>query len=82
MLVHPEMEPLDHLTDPKDPEYRKRETEIDVKRVLLKLGHEVEVVTVHDELRPIRKMIEHWQPHIAFNLLETLPETVRWIFMW
>lgn len=70
MLVHPEMEPLDHLTDPKDPEYRKRETEIDVKRTLLKLGHEVEVVTVHDELKPIRNAIKHWQPDIAFNLLE------------
>lgn len=70
MLVHPEMEPLDHLTDPKDPEYLKRETEIDVKRALLKLGHEVQVVSVHDELRPIRKTIEAWQPHIAFNLLE------------
>jgi len=70
MLVHPEMEPLEHLTDPRDPDYLKRETEIDVKRALLKLGHEVRVVTVHDELRPIRKTIEQWQPHIAFNLLE------------
>lgn len=70
MLVHPEMEPLAHLTDPTDPDYLKRETEIDVKRALLKLGHEVQVVTVHDELRPIRKTIEQWQPHIAFNLLE------------
>ena len=70
MLVHPEMEPLDHLTDPKATEYIKRETEIDVKRALLKLGHDVRVVTVHDELRPIRKTINDWQPHIAFNLLE------------
>ncbi len=70
LLVHPEMEPLDHLTDPKDPAYLKCATEIDVKRALLKLGHEVRVVKVHDELRPIRKTIEQWQPHIAFNLLE------------
>ena len=70
MLVHPEMEPLEHLCDPQDPEYLKRETEIDVKRALLKLGHEVRVVKVHDELGPIRTTIEEWQPHIAFNLLE------------
>ncbi len=70
MLVHPEMEPLDHLTDPHDPAYLKCETEIDVKRALLKLGHEVQVVTVHDELRPIRKTIQQWHPHITFNLLE------------
>ena len=70
MLVHPEMEPLDHLTDPKSREYLKRETEIDVKRALLALGHEVKVVCVHDELTPIRRTIARWRPHIAFNLLE------------
>ncbi len=70
MLTHPEMEPLEHLTDPGDPEYLKRETEIDVKRALIKLGHDVRVVTVHDELRPIRKTINEYKPHIAFNLLE------------
>ena len=70
MLVHPEMEPLPHLTDPTDPEYRKRETEIDVRRALLQLGHEVRVVKVHDELAPLRDAIEEYQPHIAFNLLE------------
>lgn len=70
MLAHPEMEPRDDLTDPADPEYLKRETEIDVKRALLKLGHDVRVITVHDELRPIRKCITEWKPHIAFNLLE------------
>lgn len=70
MLVHPEMEPLDHLTDRQDPQYRQRETEIDVKRALLRLGHEIRVVTVHDELQPMRKAIEEWRPHIAFNLLE------------
>lgn len=70
MLVHPEMEPLEHLTDPKAVEYLKRETEIDVKRALLSLGHEVRVVCVHDELIPIRKAITEWKPHIAFNLLE------------
>ncbi|MDH5653735.1 MAG: ATP-grasp domain-containing protein [Gammaproteobacteria bacterium] len=70
MLVHPEMEPLDHLSNPKDPEYLKRETEIDVKRALVKLGHEVNVVTVHDDLQPLRDAIEQWRPQIAFNLLE------------
>ncbi|MDH5407384.1 MAG: ATP-grasp domain-containing protein [Gammaproteobacteria bacterium] len=70
MLVHPEMEPLEHLTDPKDPEYLKRETEIDVRRALLKLGHELEVVCVDDEINPIRDVISKWKPDIAFNLLE------------
>ncbi len=70
MLVHPDLEPLDHLTDPSDPEYVERQTEIEVKRALLALGHEVEVVKVYDELRPLRETIRLWRPHIAFNLME------------
>lgn len=70
MLVHPDMEPLDHLTDPSDPEYVKRQTEIEVKRALLELGHEVEVVKVYDNLQPLRDTIRLWRPHIAFNLME------------
>jgi len=54
MLIHPDVDPLDHLTDPTDPEYLKRQTEIEVKRALLALGHEVEVVKVYDDLRPLR----------------------------
>jgi D-alanine-D-alanine ligase len=70
MLVHPDLEPLDHLTDPSDPEYVERQTEIEVKRALLTLGHAVEVVKVHDDIRPLRETIRLWRPHIAFNLME------------
>ena len=70
MLIHPDMDPLDHLTDPADPEYVKRQTEIEVKRALLELEHEVEVVKIYDDLRPLRDTIRLWRPHIAFNLME------------
>lgn len=48
----------------------KFRTEYDVKHALLKLGHEVRVVGVYDDLAPIRTTIEQWEPDIAFNLLE------------
>jgi D-alanine-D-alanine ligase len=43
--------------------------ELDVKRTLGELGHEVELLGVGDELRPIRERIAEWQPHIVFNIL-------------
>lgn len=70
MLVHYTLVPPDNLTDPKDPRAAKLQTEFDVKNALIGLGHEVNVVGVYDDLAPIRKAIEEWQPHIVFNLLE------------
>ncbi len=35
--------------------------------VLRRMGHEVEVLGVHDELAPIRMAIERGDPHIVFN---------------
>jgi D-alanine-D-alanine ligase len=45
-------------------------TEFHVVEALRGLGHEVRKVGVYDELPAIRKVIEEWQPHLAFNLLE------------
>ena len=70
MLVHYSLVPPDDLKDPADPRMEKFRTEHDIKHALLKLGHEVKVVGVYDDLTPIRKTIEEWKPHIAFNLLE------------
>ncbi|MFL6712945.1 MAG: ATP-grasp domain-containing protein, partial [Sulfurifustis sp.] len=53
-----------------DPRMEKYRTEYDVKSALLALGHDVQVVGVYDDLSPIRKTVEEWKPHIAFNLLE------------
>ena len=70
MLVHYTLVPPDDLTTPDDPRMRTFQTEYEVKNALLELGHEVKVVGVYDDLAPIRRTIEEWQPHIAFNLLE------------
>jgi D-alanine-D-alanine ligase len=70
MLVHYSLVPPDDLKDPSDPRMEKFRTEHDVKQALLKLGHDVQIVGVYDDLTPIRKTIEEWKPHVAFNLLE------------
>lgn len=70
LLVHWSLVPPDDLRDWEDPRMEKFQTEHDVKTTLLKLGHEVEVVGVYDDIAPIRKTIEQWKPHIAFNLIE------------
>jgi D-alanine-D-alanine ligase len=45
-------------------------TEYDVSANLRLLGHEVECLGVGEDLGIVRKTIDDWQPHIAFNLLE------------
>ncbi len=70
MLVHYSLVPPDDLHSKDDPRMEKFRTEYDVKHALLKLGHEVCVVGVYDDLAPIRTTIEQWEPDIAFNLLE------------
>jgi len=69
MLVHYTLVPPDDIM-PEDPRVETMQTEFDVKMALLRLGHEVRVIGVYDDLAPIRKTIEEWKPHIAFNLLE------------
>lgn len=45
-------------------------TEYDVVRTLRQSGHEVLPLGVRSDLGVIRRAIEEWKPHIAFNLLE------------
>lgn len=75
MLLHPEMVPPQDLIDEdlpdiNDPRHDKYRTEMDVKHALQKLGHDVLIVPVHDDIAPIREAIDEWKPHIAFNMLE------------
>jgi D-alanine-D-alanine ligase len=44
--------------------------EHDVTVTLANLGHEVRNLGVGDDLGVIRKAMDEWKPHIAFNLLE------------
>jgi D-alanine-D-alanine ligase len=64
------MVPPDSLEGFSEQESYEWKTEYDVVTTLGKLGHEVRVLGVADELGPIRTVIEDWQPDIVFNLLE------------
>jgi len=70
MLVHYTLVPPEDLKAKDDPRMEKYRTEYDVKTALLALGHDVQVIGIYDDLGPIRKAVEEWKPHIAFNLLE------------
>lgn len=70
LVVHETLVPPEDLRPKDDPRLEKYRTEYDVKQALLALGHEVRVAGVYDDIAPLRKTIEEWQPHIAFNLLE------------
>jgi D-alanine-D-alanine ligase len=70
MLVHYTLVPPEDLKAKDDPRMEKYRTEFDVKQALLALGHEVQVIGIYDDLGPVRKCVEEWKPHIAFNLLE------------
>lgn len=78
MLMHTEFVPPEDLTDKDDPRMEKVRTEFDVKDALISLGHEVKVVAVEDEVLPIRKMVDEWKPHIAFNLMEAFADKGDW----
>jgi D-alanine-D-alanine ligase len=69
MLVHDVLVPPPGAEkfDPDDTwEYQM---ELNVQMTLRELGHEVEVLGVGDELKPIRERIEAFKPHICFNIL-------------
>jgi D-alanine-D-alanine ligase len=69
LLVHPDLIPPDKLEE-GDPRLEQCRTEYDVRNALVKLGHEVRVLGVYDELTELRQLVREWQPHIAYNLLE------------
>jgi D-alanine-D-alanine ligase len=53
-------------------------TEYDVVTALRELGHEVLSLGIKGDLAPIRKAVEEWKPHIAFNLLEAFDDVATW----
>lgn len=69
VLVHPDLIPPESVegVDLAAMEWR---TEYDVMIGLRELGHEVIAVGVRDDLLVVRKVVDDWKPHIAFNLLE------------
>ncbi|MEO0479539.1 MAG: ATP-grasp domain-containing protein [Planctomycetota bacterium] len=69
VLAHEEFVPPDTIEGLSDEEVHPFKMEYDIVRALEVLGHEVQVLGVQDELRPIREAIDRFEPHIAFNCL-------------
>jgi D-alanine-D-alanine ligase len=70
VLMHEDLVPPETTEGYDDKEIQEWKTEYDVVTSLRMLGHEVRPLGVWDDLGKIRKEIEEWKPHIAFNLLE------------
>lgn len=70
VLMHPALVPPESLEGFSEKESYEWKTEYDVVTALREIGHEVQPVGVADELAPIRTVIQEWEPHIVFNLLE------------
>ena len=70
LLTDPRNVPPDDIAIMSEAEALAYRTEWDVTRTLREAGHEVQVLGVYDELRPIRQAIDDFKPDIVFNLLE------------
>src|SRR5213082_1498845 len=69
-LVHRHLIPPATIEEGTDITSAPWRTEYDVISTLTAMGHEVQVLGVHDDLGEIRRTVTEWKPHIAFNLLE------------
>jgi D-alanine-D-alanine ligase len=70
VLTHPSLVPPESRDGHSEKEYSEWKTEYDVVSTLRKIGHDVRILGVQDELQPIRSTVDEWKPHIAFNLVE------------
>ena len=69
-LVHRHLIPPAKIEEGTDITAAPWRTEYDVVTTLTAMGHEVQTLGVHDDLGEIRRLVDEWKPHIAFNLLE------------
>ena len=74
VLVHEDFLAPESLEGLPASEAARIKTEYDVVSTLTAMNHEVRQIGVSDELRPIRKTVQEWRPHIVFNLLEEFQE--------
>jgi D-alanine-D-alanine ligase len=76
-LFHEKLVPPEGATE-EQAKTAEWKTEYDVVTALKALGHEVLPLEIGGDLAPIRKAVEAWKPHIAFNLLEAFDDVATW----
>jgi D-alanine-D-alanine ligase len=69
ILVHEDLVPPESVRGVPLKGLVKWKTEYHVSDAVQQLGHDVQILGVSDELRPIRAAVDGWKPHIVFNLL-------------
>lgn len=70
-MVHLDLVPPENITlDESERDNSPFVTEYDVIQGLKKLGHDIRVLGIYDDLKPIRETVEEFEPHIVYNLLE------------
>jgi D-alanine-D-alanine ligase len=70
VLTHPDLVPPDVASSLSKQEAFDLKTETDVIGTLRRRGHDVHVLGVQWELRPVREAIDVLKPDIVFNMLE------------
>ena len=70
LLVHKTFVPPKDVGGFSESRIDELRTERDVLHALRRLGHEVRVVGVDDDLTELRETIDEWRPHVVFNLLD------------
>src|SRR5918911_440987 len=75
-LVHRHLIPPATIEEGTDIVSAPWRTEYDVISTLTAMGHDVQVLGVHDDLGEIRRLVTEWKPQIAFNLLEGFDDVV------
>jgi D-alanine-D-alanine ligase len=69
VLCHEELVPPDSIEGVDEKQVQLWKTEFAVVDTLRRLGHDVHVRGVSDDLLPIRRVVEGFEPHVFFNLL-------------
>ncbi|HJL27286.1 MAG TPA: ATP-grasp domain-containing protein, partial [Polyangiaceae bacterium LLY-WYZ-15_(1-7)] len=69
-IVHETLVPPPTIEGLPEEEFLEVKTEWDVKTGLEELGHTVMPLGLRDELAPLRRAIDDWEPDVVFNLLE------------
>lgn len=70
LMVHESLIPPQDVSALTETEIDEFRTEHNVLSTLRRLGQEVRVVGIGDQLTELREAIDEWRPHIVFNLLD------------
>ena len=69
VLTHEDLVPPESLEGHSEKEIARWRKEYDVAAGLRELRHEVQILGVSHDLRPIRQHVEGFRPHVVFHLL-------------